>query len=534
MAQSRTQQGERRVLTLLFSDLVGSAELAAVLDAEDLREIYQQTREIAFAAVDRFGGKVKEYIGDGIVAYFGFPTALERGAQAAVNAGLEMVREIALRRWPLVESAGHSVRMRVGVHTGEVVIGDIGKVGGAHEPDAFVGTAPIVANRLQAAAAPNSVAISRSTFDLVRGQFVCRELIPVAMRGVAEPLQAFEVVAPAGVKAQIDRIATRSIRPLVGRAAELGRLQTAWQRACAGAHPGVCVKGEAGIGKSRLMAELKANLRAAGQTQIWEFQCSPYQSNTSWFAVAETLREQVCAFAEDETDEEHAAKLQAALHRAGLHDPVHLWLVSELLGLPHAEAELAAALAPEARKRRLMESLALLFQALSGEQAALYDFNDAHWIDASTAEWLCYLRGRLNAGGLVTLTTRPDSPAVEPLVEGMDVVTLGGLGDADVEALARSVAGGRILPHEIVDHIARNCSGVPLFVEEMTAALLASGAVEERGDHYVLNDWQPARQLPFSLRDLLQSRLDQLAIGEREVVQVCAVIGSEVTPQFVA
>ncbi len=250
--------------------------------------------------------------------------------------------------------------------------------------------------------------------------------------------------------------------------------------------------------------------------------------------MAETLRHQVCGFSDDDTDDECLRKLRDALHRAGLHDSVDQWLLADLLGLPYPEVELAAALAPEARKRQLAELLASLFVSLSGGKPALYEFNDAHWMDASTAEWLASLRRRLTTGGLVALTTRPDAPIVEPLLEKMEVIGLAGLSNAEVESLARSVAGGRILPEEVVSHIARHCAGVPLFVEELTTALLTSGAIEEQENHYSLKDWSPVRQLPFSLRDLLQRRLDQLGEGDREVAQVCSVIGSDVTPRFVA
>ncbi len=522
------------MLSLLFSDLAGSAELSSILDAEDLREIYQQTREVAYAAVEKYGGRVKDFMGDGILAYFGYPMALERGAQAAVNAGLEMVREVALRRWPMVERAGQILQMRVGIHTGEVVVGDMGKIGGAHEPDAVVGAAPIIASRLQAVGALNAVTISRSTYELIAGQFQCRELPAVTLKGVPEPMSLFEVLSPEGVRTQVERMVTRCTRPLVGRSMELERLQAAWQTASRSGHSGVCVKGEAGIGKSRLMAELKATLRAGEKSGVWEFQCSPYHANTSWFAVADALRHQVCDFSDDDTDADRITKLETALHRAGLADPVHFWLLADLLGLPYAQSELDAALAPEARKRPLMELLASLFPALSGGQPALYEFNDAHWIDATTAEWLPLLRRHLNGGGLIAFTTRPDAPTLEPFLEGLEVIALSGLADAEVESLARSVAGGRILPREVVAHIARTCSGVPLFVEEMTTAQLLSGELEEQENHYSLKQWSPERHLPFSLRDLLQSRLDQFGVGDREVAQVCAVIGSDVTPRFVA
>lgn len=534
MVNSQTPKGERRVLSLLFSDLAGSTELSSVLDAEDLREVYQQTREVAFAAAEKYGGRVKDFMGDGILAYFGFPTALERGAQAAVNAALEMVREVSLRRWPMVEREGLVLQMRVGIHTGEVVVGDMGKLGGAHEPDAVVGAAPIIASRLQAVGALNSVTISRATYELIEGQFLCRELPAVILKGVAEPMSLYEVLAPAGVRTQVERMATRRSRPLVGRTAEIERLRAAWQVARNGGTPGICVRGEAGIGKSRLMAELKSSLRGDEEARVWEFQCSPYHANTSWFAVADTLRHQVCDFAEDDDDAARLTKLRAALDRAGLYNPLHLWLLADLLGLPFAEEELAATLAPEARKRPLMELLAALFPALAGGQPALYEFNDAHWMDASTAEWLPLLRQELTGGGLLALTTRPEAPAVEPFLVGLEMIPLDGLADDDVESLARSVAGGRILPQEVIAHIARSCSGVPLFVEEMTTAQLLSGELEQQEDHYSLKQWSPARQLPFSLRDLLQSRLDAFGAGDREVAQVCAVIGSDVTPRFVS
>ena len=534
MPQPQSPKGERRLLSLLFSDLVGSMELAGALDPEDLREVYRETREIAFAAVEKFGGRVKDYIGDGVVAYFGYPTALERGAQAAVNAALEMVGEVARRAWPVAERAGCRVRMRVGVHTGEVVVGPIGDAGGAHEPEAVVGSAPILAHRAQCSAPSNSVAITGDTHRLVAGQFRFRALAPIVLPGSAAPVPLHEVLAPEPVREQVERIATRPLRPLVGRAGEYYRLLAAWRLASEGCHRGVCLEGEAGIGKSRLMVELKSRLREEPRARVWEFQCSPYHTATPYFAVKEVLREKVCYFTEGETGAARVSKLAELLRLHGFADPRDLWLLAELLGLPYPEAELSAALAPEARKRALVELLAALFAALAEGAPALYEFNDAHWMDASTAEWLAYFRTRAAARSLFAVTTRPDAPGLAAAVEGMEKIALAGLADADVERLARSVAGGRILPHEVVSHIARTSAGVPLFVEELTAALLASGAMEEREHHYELRDWNPARQPPFSLRDLLQGRLDRLAPGDRAVAHLCAAIGTEVTPRIVS
>lgn len=534
MPVSETPRGERRLLSLLFSDLAGSTELAGVLDPEDLRDIYEQTREIAHAAVEKYGGRVKDYMGDGLLAYFGYPMALERGAHSAVKAALEMVAEVARRSWPVAEQAGFKVEMRVGIHTGEVVIGDIGRKGGAHEVDAVVGVAPNIANRVQTSASPNSVAISDSSYRLIEGQFRCCEMAPVKLKGVLGEVRLFEVLGPAEVRAQVDRIVSRSIRPMVGRSTELERLQQAWQAALEGGHFGFCVRGEAGIGKSRLMAELKTAIRSEERGRVWEFQCSPYHTNAPYFAVIETIREKVCAFAEAEDDEARAARLQKIMQAAGLHEPVHFWLLADLLGLPYPAEELAAALAPEARKRTLHHVFNLLFPALSEDRPALYEFNDGHWIDASTAEWLVHFHAHQGTGGLVVVTSRPDASTLGEALAGMEIIDLRGLKENDVESLARSVAGGRILPHEVVDHIAHSCGGVPLFVEELTAALIHSDALEEQEQHYELKNWSPAKQVPFSLRDLIQSRLDQCQEGDREVMAACAVVGSEVTPRVIA
>jgi len=528
MPDSPPPTGERRLLSLLFADLAGSGELAATLDPEDLREIYRRTREIAFAAVAKYGGRVKDFFGDGVLAYFGYPMAVERGAQAAVNAGLEMVEAVAAQRWP-----GRPVRMRVGIHTGEVLIGDIGQAGGAHEADAVIGAALIVANRVQMAAPENSVLISEVTHQLVEGQFRCRDLGRTLLKGVADPMRLYEVSEPAPVQVQIERIATRHIRPLVGRAAELHRLWEAWRSARGGGRACVSLRGEAGIGKSRLMAELKAMIRVEQRGVVWEFQCSPYHTATPFFAVAHVLGQRVFSFAESDSAARRLEKLRTVLDRCGLRESDGEWLLAELLALPFPEAELSASLAPEARKRRRFDVLSRLFLALGGDRTALFEINDAHWIDASTAEWLADFHRHQPAHTLLVITTRPDAAVCEA-VKDAEVVALGGLGAPEIEQLARAVAGGRILPNEVLTHLAETCGGVPLFVEELTSALLTSGALNEQEHHYELKDWSPARQLPISLRDLLQSRLDQLDPADRAVVQACAVVRTEAPPHIVS
>jgi class 3 adenylate cyclase len=405
LAERSVPDAERRQLTVMFCDLVGSTALSTQLDPEELRALILAYRETCAAAIARFGGYLAKYIGDGLLVYFGYPVAHEDDAQRAVRAGLGIVG--AMQALPLPNTQlQHPLQVRIGIHTGLVVAGEMG-VGDHPEPLAIVGETPNIAARLQEHARPNSVVISAPTARLVTGLFECQDLGPQLLKGLSTPLSVYRVVGESEAQSRFEVAVSAGLTPLIGRDHEVGLLQERWTQAKGGAGQVVLLSGEAGIGKSRLGQTFKEQVRAEGATHI-EFRCSPYHQNSAFYPILSHLQ-QLMQFQRDDTPQAKLAKLQQTLARYRFPQADTLLLWAALLSLPHPEGAPPMTLSPQQQKQKTQEALVAWMVEEAERQAVYYAWEDVHWVDPSSLEVLTLFLEQVPTTRLLALLTfRPD------------------------------------------------------------------------------------------------------------------------------
>src|SRR5215510_7742416 len=520
---ARPDAGERRQLTVMFCDVVGSTALSTQLDPEELRTVILAYRETCAAAIARFGGHLAKYIGDGLLVYFGYPQAHEDDAQRAVRTALGMVEAMQHLSFPTIQLP-RPLQVRIGIHTGLVVAGEMG-VGDQPEPLAIVGETPNVAARLQEQAAPNSVVISPTTYRLVTGLFDCHELGPHELKGLAQPLALYQVVGESAAQSRFEAAVQKGLTPLVGRTEELALLQQRWEQAKAGAGQVVLLSGEPGIGKSRLVQELKEQLARAGVTRI-EFRCSPYHQNSALYPIIEHLQ-RLLQFAREDTPAVKLEKLQHTLRHYRFPQADTVPLVAALLSLPHPEGSPPLSGSPQKQKEKTQAALVAWLME-EAEKAAVYcTWEDLHWADPSTREVLTLVVDQVSTAHLyVVLTFRPEFVPPWGNRSHLSQLTLSRLGRPQVEAMVEKVTGGKALLPEVIQQIVAKTDGVPLFVEELTKTVIESGLLTAVDDHYELRGSLPPLAIPATLQDSLMARLDRLSTV-REIAQLGATIGRE-------
>jgi class 3 adenylate cyclase/tetratricopeptide (TPR) repeat protein len=524
-APAAAPDAERRQLTVMFCDLVGSTALSTGMDPEDLRDVIASYQSRCSAAIRRYDGFVAKYMGDGILVYFGYPRAHEDEAERSVRAGLDIVEAMAelnaaVPRPPEVELA-----VRIGIATGPVIVGDqIGE--GTASETAVVGETPNLAARLQALAQPNQIVVSAATRAMLGGHFDLADLGAYELKGFAEPVPAWRVLSTRDVESRFAATRTGSAAPLVGRQEEMGLLLRAWDRSRHGRGQIVLIHGEAGVGKSRLVEGLR---EATGKDHIWvAVRCSPFHTASAFHPIIEHLK-RVFGWQPEDTAPQHLAKLEAGL--AGfktLPRSESVRLFADLMSVPAPEDRYPrlSMTAQQQRDATLDAIVAWLIELAEGTPV-LMAWEDLHWADPTTLETLGMLIEQTpTAALLVVATYRPELTPPWPQRSHMTPITLNRLERPEVETMVGHLAGGRPLPDEVVDHIVAKADGVPLYVEELTKAILGSGVLEARGDAYVLRGALAQLHIPATLQDSLMARLDR-APRLREVAQLGAVLGRE-------
>jgi len=509
--------GERRQLTVMFCDLVGSTALSTVLDPEELRELIQTYRKACGDVVVRYDGHVAQYLGDGLMIYFGWPRAHEDAAERAVRSALEIVGNVKAIR------AARPLAVRIGLATGTVVVGEASQSDNA-ESKLAVGEAPNLAARLQALAGPHEVVIGLATRRLVGDVFTLTDMGGHRLKGIAELAQVWRVDAIRRMEGRFDAAHEgRPLTALVGREEEMSLLLRCWQQARDGAGQVVLVGGEAGIGKSRLCHVLRERF---GESHIaLRYQCSPHYTNSALYPVIEQL-EFAAGFARDDTPDQRLDKIEALLAGSEVEIAEAAPLIAALLSLPTSRYP-ALQLSPRRQKERTLEILVGQVEALAHRGPVLMVFEDVHWVDPTSQELLDALVPKLQGlPVLLVATHRPEY--VSPWVGQPNVTSLAlhRLERSKVAQFIGEMTVGRVLPPEVLEKILSHTDGVPLFVEELTKSVLESGLLREEGDHYTLQAPLPTLAIPTSLRDSLAARLDRLA-PVKEIAQIGACIGRE-------
>jgi class 3 adenylate cyclase/tetratricopeptide (TPR) repeat protein len=495
-SEAATGQAERRQLTVVFCDLVGSTELSHRLDPEDMRDLMRRYQDAVSGAVNRYEGHVAKFLGDGVLAYFGWPQAHEDQAERAVHAGLE-----AITRTAGLSAEGAALAARVGIASGLVVVGDL-----SGESDAISGETPNLAARLQAIAAPGQAVIGPVTERLVSGAFKLQDLGFHGLKGFAEPVQAWSVTAARSRASRFESSHKSRLTPLVGRAHELALMCERWRRACDGEGQVVLLSGEAGIGKSRLLAALWEAVQAEPHVRI-RFQCSPYHSDSAFYPIARQL-ERAAGFSVADGPSAKLGRLSSLLGGGDLDCAA----VATLMALPTEERFGPLDLTPQQLKLRAIDALLRHLREVAANKPVLLTFEDLHWIDPSSQDLLTHIATELTHSRLLAVMThRPEYQAPFRALGTVTALTLTYLSRAEIEHMVRSVAGGQLEP-TLLDQIVDRTDGIPLFVEEMTKSV--TEAEVGRGE------------VPETLQASLLSRLDRLGKA-KEVAQIGAVIGRD-------
>jgi class 3 adenylate cyclase/tetratricopeptide (TPR) repeat protein/ABC-type transport system involved in cytochrome c biogenesis ATPase subunit len=513
---SASSDAERRHLTVMFVDLVGSTEMATKIDPEDMRNVITGYQNTVAGVVSRYEGFVAKFMGDGVLCYFGWPRANEDDAERAVRAGLDIISTVKNISGP--DKA--PLASRVGIASGIVIVGDL--IGsGATQEAAVVGETPNLAARLQDLAQPDQLVLPKETISLLGNVFELEPIGAHALKGIAEPVDAYVVVGDATRESRFDARQSGTLAPIVGREQELTLMRECWVRAKAGAGQMILIKGEAGIGKSRITRAVIDEVAQDDHVRM-TYQCSPYHTDSAFYPVVQQMSFAAGIKATDGTDA-RLDKLEALIG-----DDVEIAkLMAPLLGIDAIARHGALELSPAQQRARTMQALCELTIQQSQNKPLLLVFEDLHWIDPTSLELLELLLNAITAENILVLSTA--RPTFEYGFGGHPIVNhfaLNRLGLEQVASIVAKLTNARALPDEVMQIIGERTDGVPLFVEELTKTILESGVLKEVGDRLVLSGPLDALAIPSTLHDSLMARLDRLQ-PIKEVAQTAACIGRE-------
>jgi class 3 adenylate cyclase/tetratricopeptide (TPR) repeat protein len=509
--------------------MVGSSALATRLDPEDNREVVSLFQACCAAEIKRFDGTVAQFLGDGVLAYFGYPKAHEDDAERAVSAGLALIKALDQLKTP----PGVELRVRIGIATGLVVIGDLVR-GPVTQENVAIGMTTNLAARLQALAEPNTVVIAPQTHQLVSATFECRDLGSQLLKGFEQPVRVHQVLKASDIEGRFEARHLSGLAPLRGRGEDLDLLLRRWQQAKSGHGRVVLLTGEAGIGKSRLLRAFEEQTAGEAHARI-NYHCSPHHRDSALHPIIGQL-ERAASIGHDDTALAKLEKLQALLARSSDDLIEDLAVFSTLLSIPMSDRLPALNLTPQQVKERTLHGLTVQVREATSRKPVLIVIEDLHWVDATSLEFFSRVVVLASSRPILVLATaRREFVPPWPHEQHISTMMLTRLGRSDAQALVADVTGGKPLPDEVLEHIIDRTDGVPLFVEELTKAVLESGLLREAGNSFELTGPLPPLELtiPSTLHASLLARLDRLSVV-KNVAQIAATIGRQFSYELVA
>lgn len=523
-ATSDASFAERRQLTVIFSDLVSFTTLSQQLDPEDLNTVVHEYYGVCRAVCQRYEGHVANFLGDGVLMFFGYPKAHEDDAHRAVRTALAIIEGIDALNVRLDHEMGLRLSVRVGVHTGLMIVGD-DRAGNWQQM--ALGETLNIAARVQGVAHENTAVISAVTRKLIEGFFATKSIGMHTLKGVAEPMEVFSVTHESTARGRLEAAGRAGLTPLTGREAEVAGLLDHWEAATRSEGRVVLLSGEGGIGKSRLAQMIKEHVANLPDAWMTPCQCSPYHQSTSMYPFIDLIDRVVLKIERHESPRERLKKLEGMLVQYGFHIPDAMPVFGPFHSLPPEAGYEPSPLEPAQQRRAYMDAMLRILDERSTKQPLLFVVEDLHWVDPTTLETLTEMLGRIKGHKMLALfTCRPDFVVPWGKHPQLHEITLQRLDPEKTRTICQRVARGKELPEVVVQQIIERADGVPLFAEELTKNVIGSGLLEEQGDAYVLDGPLPAFAIPTTLQDSLMARLDRLS-SVKEIAQIAAVIGRE-------
>ncbi len=524
MSQSDSDS-EVRHLTLMFCDLVGSTALSSSLDAEDFRLLIRDYQSTSEKVISRFEGYIAQYLGDGLLVYFGFPVAHEDDARRAVHSGLGILKEMEELNKRLQSERNIRLDVRIGIHSGMVVVGEVGA--GKRSERLALGDTTNIAARIEGVAQKGTMAISKATLQLVKGFFDTEDLGAHALKGIAKPVDVFRVTGVSAAKSRLDVEELKGLTPLIGRQQEMNFLMTRWEEAKNSQSRVVLLNGGAGMGKSRLIRELRDTALRDGEVSIVQYYSSQYHKNSAFYPVIENLNKEIFNIEAGGVQNRELRQIEDYVRQKNMPLEQTVPLFAALFSIPFEKDYAGLGLSAERQKQKTIEALMLTLLNSSRVQPLMLIVEDLHWIDASTMELInLILKQSPRYRILIVLSFRPEFIPAWGVQPHITSIYLSHLPPSDSRAVVRQIAESKALPEEIVTQIIAKTDGIPLFVEELTKSVLESGQLRELEHAYELSIPAPAMSIPGTLHDALVARLDRLG-ADKEIAQLGSAIGRE-------
>lgn len=518
---------ERRQLTVLFCDLVGSTILAERLDPEELRRLLQQYQAVCARAVRHFEGHIARYFGDGLLIYFGYPVAHEDAAHRAVRTALEIVDAIEKLETRLQQRMEVALGVRLSIHTGMVVAGDMGE-SDELESMAIVGQMPNVAARMQEIAEPNTVVIGPTTRRLVLGSFASRDLGVHSLRGVSQSMHLYQVLSETPSTGRSGVTVDAGLTPLVGREQEIELLVECWEQVASGKGNAVTLTGEPGIGKSRVIQELKGHIASRSDVTLMECFCASYHQNSPFYPIVELLQREAFQSDRANSEKENLRKLESFLAKYNLSTDEMMPLFARLFSLQIGDSYEPSHLPPEQQRQKTLDGLLSIILKEATRHPVLFLLEDLHWVDPSTLELISLLiKKAASSRVFILLAYRSHFTPEWDVPPHLTSISLNRLTQRQVTDMVIEIASGKGLPASVTEQIVLKTDGIPLFVQELTKMVLESAWMQEVDGNYELTRSLPQLAIPATLHDSLMARLDRLGTA-KEIAQLAATLGREV------